>query len=140
MEITGHDQRKCGRTPDTLGHRTEIECSLPQLRYRKAVPEKFPVKLPWTGKLISPQTRLKPGREWSLREFPGFIPSLAALGSVLPERGRLTERQPIRDANAYSGRNDAEIRERAVHQEQGKHHRGQESVPPQNQAGRRRLC
>ena len=82
LEINGHDQPQVWTYPDTLGHRTEIECSLPQLRCKKcgAVPEKFPVKLPWTekGKLISPQTRLKPGREWSLREFPGFIPSLAA--------------------------------------------------------------
>ena len=82
LEITGHEQPQAWTYPDYLGHHTEIDCSLPQLRCKKcgAVPEKFPVKLPWTekGKLISPQTRLEPGREWSLREFPGFIPSLAA--------------------------------------------------------------
>jgi magnesium transporter len=62
LEIIGHEKPQTWSFPDTMGNRTEIECSLPQLRCKKcgAVPEKFPVKLPWEekGKLISPQSWL----------------------------------------------------------------------------------
>lgn len=60
LEIIGHEKPQVWSYPDILGHHTEIECSLPQVRCKKcgAIPEKYPVKLPWEekGKLIGPQT------------------------------------------------------------------------------------
>jgi hypothetical protein len=60
LEIIGHEKPQTWSYPDTMGHHTQIECSLPQLRCKKsgAVVDKFPVKLPWAekGKLISPRT------------------------------------------------------------------------------------
>ena len=66
LEIYGHEKPQVWSYPDTLGHRTEIECSLPQVRCKKcgAVPDKYPVKLPWVdkGKLMGPQARMDFGR------------------------------------------------------------------------------
>jgi cation transporter-like permease len=82
LEITGHENPQGWSYPDTLGHHTEIESSLPQLRCKKcgAVPDKFPVTLPWTekGKLIAPQSRLEFRRNPSPWEYPYFVPALAA--------------------------------------------------------------
>ena len=81
LEITGHEKEQTWSYPDTMGHHTVIDFSLPQLRCKKcgAVPEKFPVQLPWEekGKLISPEARLEPPPDRSLREFPYFIPAPA---------------------------------------------------------------
>jgi hypothetical protein len=69
LEIYGHEKPQTWTYPDTLGHHTLIECSLPQVRCKKcgATPEKYPVKLPWTekGKLIPPQARID--------LFPGIL-------------------------------------------------------------------
>jgi cation transporter-like permease len=77
LEIVGHEKLQTWSYPDTMGFPTEIECALPQLRCKKcgAVPDKFPVKIPWEqkGKLISPQTRWEPPPKLS----PGLFPQLA---------------------------------------------------------------
>jgi magnesium transporter len=82
LEITGHEKPQTWSYPDTLGHHTQIEISLPQLRCKKcgAVPEKFPVPRPWEekGKLISSQTRLEFRPHLSPGTFPHFAPAFAA--------------------------------------------------------------
>ena len=82
LEITGHEQQQTWSFPETMGHRTVIDCSLPQLRCKKcgAVPEKFPITLPWEekGKLISPQTRLDRPPKVSPWEFPYLVPAASA--------------------------------------------------------------
>ncbi len=61
LEIYGHEKLEVWSYPGTLGIETLIECSLPQVRCKKcgAVPDKYPVKIPWTekGKLLPPQTK-----------------------------------------------------------------------------------
>jgi magnesium transporter len=81
-EITGHEKMQTWSYPDTLGNRTVVESELPKLRCKKcgAIPEKFPVKLPWEdkGKLLKPEAMLAPRPGWSLQSLPYFIPTAAA--------------------------------------------------------------
>jgi magnesium transporter len=82
LEIVGHEKPQTWSYPDTLGHHTQIECSLPRLRCKNctAVPEKFPVKLPWVekGKLIPTVTRLEFLPKTSPGIYPHFAPAFAA--------------------------------------------------------------
>jgi cation transporter-like permease len=59
FEISSHDQPKFWSYPDIFGYRTEIECSLPQLRCKKCgqLPQPYPLKLPWEdkGKPLEPR-------------------------------------------------------------------------------------
>src|SRR6185312_1180688 len=83
LEIVGHEALQTWSYPDTMGHHTVIESTLPQLKCKKcgAVPEKFPVKLPWEekGKLISPQAGARPSGRFNVMEsaLVDFRPSLA---------------------------------------------------------------
>ena len=82
LEIVGHEKEQSWSFPDTMGHHTVIDCSLPQLKCKKcgAAPEKFPVKLPWgdKGKLISPQTRIEFTPKFSQWAFPYIVPAASA--------------------------------------------------------------
>jgi hypothetical protein len=81
-EITGHEKMQTWSYPDTLGNRTVVESELPKLRCKKcgAIPEKFPVRLPWEdkGKLLKPEAMLEFRPGWSLQALPYFIPTPAA--------------------------------------------------------------
>ncbi|HXS69024.1 MAG TPA: magnesium transporter [Candidatus Polarisedimenticolia bacterium] len=98
LEIYGHEKPQIWSYPDTLGHHTQIECSLPQVKCKKcgAIPEKYPVKLPWVekGKLIEPQARVEPQKRQTdfvaaLDDF--FLKPLNAyLGDGVPARNTLS--------------------------------------------------
>jgi transposase len=89
MEVFDHESPRVWSYPATLGHDTEIGCSLPKLRCKKCgdIPQVLPVKLPWAekGKLIEKPRAAASISGWSTPGDPGHLVAVGDWRSAMRE-------------------------------------------------------